>query len=45
MSVMAQSDWTQQQRLKAHLKSVADPGDRRRKAGRILSTAVLLEVA
>lgn len=37
------SDWTRQQRLEAHLKSVAGHGDRRRKAGRILSSAVLFE--
>lgn len=37
------SDWTAQLRLKASLKREAGTGDRDRKAGRILSSAVLLK--
>ena len=36
-------DWSQQDRLKAHLKRLAGRGDRGRKAGRILSSGVLFE--
>jgi len=36
-------DWSQQDRLKAHLKRLAGRGDRGRKAGRILSSGVLFK--
>lgn len=36
-------DWTAQERLKAQLKRLAGNGDKSRKAGRILSSAILFE--
>lgn len=37
------ADWTRHRRVKAHLKQVAGRGDPARKAGRVLSSRVLLE--
>lgn len=42
-AVAPDSDWTAQLRLKASLKRAAGHGDRDRKAGRILSSTVLLQ--
>ncbi len=38
-----EADWTRHRRVKAHLKHAAGRGDQARKAGRILSSRVLLE--